>query len=353
MDAKTTNAPEGDVNSGRDPRAGQLARPTAKAVSVLTFAAGLLGGYFQYLNAYQNQVREQAKTDLAAATAEFVEISNAYAKAQTLQERIYSDFLESISDKSDAGSRRMLTGAGHGTFQRYIDAKVELQQNSDVFARKAQIYIDWPSNLGHNAANTKAMDGDPLTEALLDSYNFECDAPANLPHDVLLKSVKGTAVHTPAGKTDDDDVCAAANAPKETIVESGTLICAIDGDGRVDHGKHSIAINWLSAKHHVLVMHHCFQVAHDQIAAARIWASDNDVSDRRRNEFMANADKYRTSLNDQATRLDTFMNLVMSELERINVKYRPGGPLCHVPLLREAVGVFSSRCTPLRTADGG
>jgi hypothetical protein len=350
MDAKRTDALKGDVSTGRDAKDSPVERMTATTIGVLSCVAGLLGGYFQYLNAYQEQVREQAKADMAAATAEFVEISNAYAEAQTLQQRIYSDFLDSISDKSDSGSRKMVTSAGHATFQRYIKAKVELQQNSDVFARKAQIYIDWPSNLGHDAANTKAMDGDPLTEALLDSYNFECDAPANLPRYALPKLANGAGAASPAGKSD-DDVCAAANAPKETVVDASTLICAVDGDGKVDHGKHAIAINWHSAKHHLLVMHYCFEVAHDRISAARIWASDNDVSDRRKNDFLANADKYRASLNDQATRLDAFMNLVMSELERIQVKYRPAGPFCHVPLLREAIGVFSSRCTPLRTAD--
>jgi hypothetical protein len=350
MKAKTTDAPAGDVSPGRDAKVDRAERVTARTISVLSCVAGLLGGYFQYLNAYQQQVSEQAKADMAAATAEFVEISNAYAEAQTLQQRIYSDFLDSISDKSDSGTRKMVTGAVHATFQRYIKAKVELQQNSDVFARKAQIYIDWPSNLGHNGANTKAMDGDPLTESLLDSYNFECDAPANLPRYVLQESASSADAAFPSGKSD-DDVCAPANAPKETMVDAGTLICAVDGDGKIDHGKHSIAINWRSAKHHLLVMHHCFEAAHDQISTARIWASDNDVSDRRKNDFLANADKYRTSLDDQATRLDTFMNLVMSELERIQVKYRPAGPFCHVPLLREAIGVFSSRCTPLRIAD--
>ena len=73
--------------------------------------------------------------------------------------------------------------------------------------------------------------------------------------------------------------------------------------------------------------------------------------ERRKTEFLANADKYRVSLDNEAARLDDFMNLVMSELQRIDVKYRPVGPFCHVPLLREVIGVFSTRCLPLRTAD--
>jgi hypothetical protein len=350
MKAEAAKAPEVRTNLGQNIKAGSGERTTVKAISVLTFVVGIFSAYFQFLSAYQDQVREQARTDLAAATAEFVEISNAYAKAQTLQRRIYSDYLGSISDKSDPGDKRMLTNAGHATFQHYIKSRIALQQNGDVFARKAQIYIDWPSNPRHDAANTRAMDGDPLTASLLADYNFECDAPANLPRDVLLKPAHGAGAPSRAD-VPDDDVCVAANAPKETLSGSGTLICAIDGEGSIDHTKPSIAINWQSAKHHLLVMHHCFEAAHDQIATARIWASDNDVSDRRKADFLANAGKYQASLDNQAMRLDTFMNLVMSELDRIEVKYRPSGPFCHVPLLREIIGIFSSRCTPLRTAD--
>jgi hypothetical protein len=350
MEAEAAKAPDGRTKLGHSIKAQSGEQIMVKAISALTFMVGIFSAYFQFLSAYQDQVREQAKTDMAAATAEFLEISHAYAEAQALQQRIYSDYLGSISDKSDPGDKRMLTNAGHATFQHYIKSRIVLLQNSDVFARKAQIYIDWPSNRRHDAANTKAMDGDPLTESLLGDYNFECDAPANLPRDVLLKPAHGAGA-TSKANVSDDDICTAANAPKETVSGSDTLICAIDGEGRVDHTKPSIAINWQSAKHHLLVMHHCFEAAHDQIATARIWASDNDVSDRRKADFLANAGKYQASLDDQAMRLDTFMNLVMSELDRIEVKYRPAGPFCHVPLLREIIGIFNSRCTPLRTAD--
>ena len=78
--------------------------------------------------------------------------------------------------------------------------------------------------------------------------------------------------------------------------------------------------------------------------------SQRALCERRKADFLTNAKKYQASLDVQAMRLDTFMNLVMSELDKIQFKYRPAGPFCHVPLLREFIGVFSSRCTPLRTA---
>ena len=38
------------------------------------------------------------------------------------------------------------------------------------------------------------------------------------------------------------------------------------------------------------------------------------------------------------------MTLAMSQLERIRVKYRPSGFLCHVRLVRDAIGLFSKVC---------
>ena len=59
--------------------------------------------------------------------------------------------------------------------------------------------------------------------------------------------------------------------------------------------------------------------------------------------------KVRSHLNDEVIRLDAFMSLGMSQLERIRVKYRPSGFFCHVPLVRDAIGLVSKRCTPVST----
>jgi len=39
----------------------------------------------------------------------------------------------------------------------------------------------------------------------------------------------------------------------------------------------------------------------------------------------------------------------MSQLERSRLKCRPSA-FCHVPLVRDAIGVFSTKCTPIGTA---
>jgi hypothetical protein len=312
----------------------------AKGLTVVTLLTGFLGGYFQYLNAYEDKVREQAKTDMTAATQTFLDITNAFAEAQMLQQLIYFDYAATLGD-ADPGNNKMVTQAGQDTFPAYSKARNGLRQNTNVFARKAEIYIDWASNLSRDPTTAQVLDKDPLTEALLGDYNFNCDI--HFPHfgdDDPNKAAAGSGEHICADGQEDDD-----------LKKSTVNLCAIGSDKKVNAKRPAVIINWNSAKHHVLTMHYCFEVAHREIATARIWASKNDVSDQKKSEFQAMQGRVRTHLNDEVTRLDAFMSLAMSQLERIRVKYRPSGFFCHVPLVRDAIGLFSKRCTPVSTAE--
>ena len=40
----------------------------------------------------------------------------------------------------------------------------------------------------------------------------------------------------------------------------------------------------------------------------------------------------------------------MDAIDQVRVKYRPDGFFCHVPIAREAIGLFSRACTPVRTS---
>ena len=64
-------------------------------------------------------------------------------------------------------------------------------------------------------------------------------------------------------------------------------------------------------------MHYCFEATHSEIHTARIWASKNEVSDDRVNKFRANEERYKSSLDGEVARLNAFMTVAMSQLERI------------------------------------
>jgi hypothetical protein len=53
-----------------------------KGLTVVTLLTGFFGGYFQYLNSYEEKVSEQAKADMTTATNTFIEVSNAFAEVQ-------------------------------------------------------------------------------------------------------------------------------------------------------------------------------------------------------------------------------------------------------------------------------
>jgi hypothetical protein len=151
----------------------------AKGFTAVTLLTGFFGGYFQYLNSYEEKVSTLAKADMQSATSTFVEISNAFAEAEMLQQLIFFDFKALLDAGTDAGEKGMVTQAGNDAFDSYVKARTALRQNSSVFAHKAEIYIDWASDLGRDPATQQGLDGDPLTETLLGNYDFDCDAPTN------------------------------------------------------------------------------------------------------------------------------------------------------------------------------
>jgi hypothetical protein len=333
-----------------------------KGLTVVTVLTGFLGGYFQYLNAYDEKVSAQAKDDMAAATATFVEISNSFAQAQLLQQLIYFDLRDVLNDKSDDADKAMSTKNAREIFPDYLKARNLLRQNKDVLARKAEIYVDWASDLKRDPATARPLDADPLSEVLLGNYNFNCDSPINLPHFGNPDAKRETPKLFKDPETPKKDVCvpetkeAADKKEKEDLKESeansAVRLCARDDDGNIV-ASHPVTINWLSARHQVLTMHYCFEVGHRTIETARVWAaSTSDLSEERKSKFLDKEEMKRTKsrLDSEVIRLDAFMSLVMSQLERIRVKYRPVGFVCHIPLVRDAIGLFSNRCTPIRTA---
>jgi hypothetical protein len=328
---------------------------SAASLSIVTLLAGWVGTYIQYLNAYEQKVSTQAQADMQDATKTFVDISDAYAEAQMQQQVLYFNFSATEDDTADAGNKALTTAAAKDVYPAYVKSRDALRQNSNIVARKAELYIDWAANLERDAADTIAVDGDPLKESLLGDYNFNCDANDNFAHFEL--PVAGEKPDKAAGakkyeerKKFKETFCQASNETQsEASVGSETVFCAVDDNGKIDHSKPPLLINWLSAKHHVMVMHYCFETTHSLLLPARIWASGGPVSDKLMAKFGEGRKKgiYQDNLDHEVTRLDDFLSLVMSELERIRVKYRPSNFYCNLPLVNHLV---RDPCTPIKTA---
>jgi hypothetical protein len=317
---------------------------SAASLSIVTLLAGWVGTYIQYLSSYEQKVSETAQADMKDATATFVEISDAYAEAQLLQQLIYYNY--AASGTSDPGNKAMVTKAGQGAYANYVTARDALRKNTSIYVRKAELYIDWPSNLGRDPAGTAPNDGDPLTESLLGDYNFDCDAKGNFPHYGAAEQA-GTSSEKYSVEASQKACLAPNETHRQVEMDSKTVLCAADDQGKIDHTRPSREINWHSAKHQLLVMHYCFELTHNQISAARIWASNNEVSQQAKDDFAKNKGSSQASLDHEVVRLDAFLSLVMSQLERIRVRYRPSSFYCNLPLINYAI---SDRCTPVRIA---
>jgi hypothetical protein len=315
----------------------------AKGLAVVTLLTSLFGGYFQYLNSYQEKVSTQAKDDMTAATATFLEISNAFAEMQSLQQMLYSDFIHAFRDKANAGQQPLSSKNTKDLSDAYEKARTALNANVNVLARKAEIYIDWPSDIGRDAAAKRNINDDPLTPTLLRAYDFKCTDKANYPR---FGDVNFTPPKNPAPELSDKEFCATgAKQDPDAKVSPGDAfarICPPNND------KAAVRIYWYSAKHEVLTMQYCLEAAHDRLAAVRGWASQSARDEAGEQQMLADADAVEHQIDGLAKRLNAFTSLALSQMERIRVKYRPAGFVCSVPFVRN----FFMRCFPVRTASG-
>src|SRR5437899_4374041 len=134
----------------------------AKGLAIVTLLTSFFGGYFQYLNAYQEKVSTQAKEDMAGATTTFTDVSNAFAEIQALQQFLYADFTRAVRDKSDASDKALSTINAQHVSEIYEKARTTLRENVDLLARKAEIYIDWASDNYRDPAGQRNVDDDAL-----------------------------------------------------------------------------------------------------------------------------------------------------------------------------------------------
>jgi hypothetical protein len=315
----------------------------AKGLAVVTLLTSLFGGYFQYLNAYQEKVSTQAKDDMTAATATFLEISNALAEMQSQQQLLFSDFIHTSLDKTDASAPSLNAANAKAISDAYEKARIALSENINVLARKAEIYIDWPSDIGRDAAARRNVNDDPLSPVLLRAYDFNCADRANFPRfgDVNFKP---PATGNPAAELSDQAFCAAGVKQDPDVPttpgDAFARICPPKND------KLAVRIYWYSAKHEVLTMQYCLEAAHEKLAAVRNWASRNERDQAGEQQALTDAEKIGAQLDGLAKRLNAFTSLALSQMERIRVKYRPVGFVCSVPFARD----LFERCFPIRTA---
>lgn len=281
-----------------------------KGLTLFGVVSTLLVAYFQNLSAYESKVATQAKDDMAAATQTFAEASTNLSTAVTLQRRLIADFYSAVSDDAYKSDAAYPTKDARAIFNDYASAYSNLHQSYNLLARKAEIYLDWPSDPTHDAASNPKAIVDPINMSLLGAANYDCEK--SMPN--LEKGKERIPITDPASSI-------------------------------------TYTLDWWSALHHVLTIEYCFDVTHAGIAGILQWASQSTI-DPKQWAYVTNPN-HQQLFNDirgtnQALRLNAFVSLAMHEIEQIRVKYRPNGFICSFPGVSQVFSMFD-RCTALRT----
>jgi hypothetical protein len=281
-----------------------------KGLTFVGLLSTLVVAYFQYLSAYHDKVSAMAKEDMGAATDTFKETSNALSTAIILEDQLYYNFKHAAKLKASGDDKALTSKEAHDLYTSYEAASTALQENIDLLARKVEIYLDWASDPGHDAANNlDTLGADPISTSFLGAVDFDCDQ--DMP-----------------------------NFDKKNHVLS-----------KIKDGK-KLEIDWYSAKHHVLTIEYCFDVTQKTwMEIVRQWASQSTVDPDQIAQFASSktAGQLQERLDQEIVRLNDFMMRAMSEIEQIRVKYRPNGFVCSVPGVGQFLTWFK-RCTPIRTA---
>jgi hypothetical protein len=281
-----------------------------KGLTFIGFLGTLIAAYFQYLTAYEDKAATQAKEDLTAATVAFTDTSTALSVPIMLQATLFRDF---VNAKGGGDQNALPSKDAEAVYKAYVDANTSLRQNINLLARKMEIYLDWPSDLGRELSSQHRLGLDPISTSALGAHDFDCD-------DSMPSFAKG---------------------------DSRIQVRAKNGD--------VLDVDWFSAKHHVFTIGYCFAVTHDgYLSLIRQWASRSSHKDKDIDDFFSTGkqDVVQARLNRQVVRLNDFMTLAMDEIDRIRLRYQPTGFACHVPGLSELVSAVSSlthtrRCRPL------
>jgi hypothetical protein len=282
-----------------------------KGLTFLGVIGSLIATYFQYVGNYHDKVNAQAQKDLEVAMAAFTDTSGALQTPLLLQERLVFSFYDAVASGADLDDNAYVTKKARALAPDYEKAESTFRQNVNLLARKVEINLDLPSDVGRDAASNTAPSPDPLNTAALGEYEYDCDAgPPRF------------------------------NAPAQKIPHPK------------DHNKPALIVNWLSAKHIVFVTYYCFHIIQSLMEPARQWGAGGAPSTlaadvAARGEFIKDEKKIETKLTNQVLRLNAFMSVAMYDIDKIHIKYRPNGVMCNLPVVREIIGIVSSRCTPI------
>jgi hypothetical protein len=259
-------------------------------LSIVGLLGTVIGSYFQYVSWREEQNIARYKQDFDAASATFTESSRVLSTASNLQQIVYFTFKNAVDANEETATDGFLIKGASAIYQSYVDARRSLRESIDVLARKMEIYIDWPSDWNRDPAHVRILTGDPMDGHQLGVYDFDCDK--HMPDTTSLDTAKTELLQKP--------------------------------------DRPPLRIDWGSAKHHIIMFQYCFEANHRAILAARQWASRSKVDPVEKSKLLGDPQRIADALDRQVARLSALMELSMSRIEDIRLRYQTKNYFCHL-----------------------
>ena len=152
-----------------------------KGLSLVTVLSSLAVGYFQYLNAYQEKVGSQARKTWPRRRQRSRKSHAHSPKCRRCSKRCIPISRAPSGTDPMPATQALGTKNAHAISERYEKARIALRENIDVLTRKAEVYIDWASDMYRDAADKRNVDDDPLSQQVLRDYAFDCSDKYNFP----------------------------------------------------------------------------------------------------------------------------------------------------------------------------
>ena len=255
---------------------------------IITLLGGLLVGYYQYLNAYQEKIRARGENDATMATTVFSDISRKFSQAQMLQQALLLNVSNALDESASIDERVIAAKYAKSVSDTYEKSWVALLESGDLMARSAEIHIDWATDFKRGPGVSHYPNSDPLSRSLLAAYDFDCND--NLPKFVPTKSNRKRKADKPVTSMTTRTPLHSRNSYAQPLSQT---------HGEVDPGS-SVTIQWYSAKHQVLTMHYCFHVLHQRLAKMHAWALHDEPRPATKLALPVERDQIQREIDNQA-----------------------------------------------------
>jgi hypothetical protein len=289
------------------------------SLPIVATISSFVFSHIDYLTAYQKKVDAVGQQQMTAAENTFSDVSKTFSTAITLQQLLFFNYHDAVVAGIDDDATELEAKNARAIYPKYDELRTGLRESIDLLSRRVELDLDWPSDIGRDAAKAGQIGADPMSRIKLGAYNFECDDEKNMPHFRDGKSTRSLPV------------------PPDLLKENP--------------GLKPLDIHWHSAKHELLTLYFCFDKDHGRIEAARRWAAMTKADAAAKKKFIHDIAQIRQSFDNEAVRLDAFLTLGARRIEAIHVKFRPRAWYCHIPLVREIVDSVTQKCLPIHTAE--